>query len=125
MIRIFLSVSAGGAIGSLLRYGTGVWLSKYFHNAFPYATLAVNVVGCFLIGVFYSLSEHYRWFSPNLRLFLITGFCGGLTTFSAFAYENIKLLQEGNTLLFIVYSVGSFALALLAVIAGINFIKLL
>lgn len=125
MIRIFLAVSIGGAFGSLLRYGTGVWLSKYFHYAFPYATFTVNVVGCFLIGVFYSLSEHYHWFSPNLRLFLITGFCGGLTTFSAFAYENIKLLQEGNTIVFIVYSVGSFALALLAVVAGINCIKLL
>lgn len=125
MIRIFLSIFVGGAIGSLLRYITGVWLSKHVHYAFPITTFAVNIAGSFLIGLFYSMSEHYRWFSPNIRLFLITGFCGGLTTFSAFAYENIKLLQEGNTSLFIVYSVGSFALGLLAVIAGINCIKLI
>lgn len=80
-------------------------------------------MGCFLIGVFYALSERYNWFSQDWRLFFITGFCGGLTTFSAFAYENLKLLQQGNATLFVLYAVGSFALTLLAVLAGINIIK--
>ncbi len=124
MIKILFSVGLGGALGSLLRYTTGVWFSRHMQYSFPYATFTVNVLGCFLIGFFYAISEYYQWFSPTWRLFFITGFCGGLTTFSTFAYENIKLLQEGNTMLFLIYSIGSFILALLAVVAGINILKL-
>jgi fluoride exporter len=125
MIKLLFTVCLGGAIGSLFRYTIGVGLGRHIHYTFPYATFAVNVVGCFLIGLFYALSERFHWFSPVWRLFFITGFCGGLTTFSAFAYENIKLLQEGNILLFVLYSLGSFTLSLLAVIAGIYCIRLL
>ena len=125
MLRLLLAVCLGGAIGSLLRYTTGIWLSKNMHTAFPYATFAVNIIGSFLIGLFYACSEKYQWFTPAWRVLLITGFCGGLTTFSTFAYENIKLLQQGNTTLFLVYSLSSFSLALLAVVAGVNCIKLL
>lgn len=124
MLKLLFTVCLGGAIGSLLRYATGVWLSKYIHTVFPFATFTVNIFGSFLIGLFYAFSERYHWFTPDWRLFLITGLCGGLTTFSAFAYENVKLLQEGNTMLFILYSLGSFGVALVAVIAGINFVRL-
>lgn len=124
MLRLIFIVFIGGAIGSSMRYVIGVWFSKHAQYSFPFSTFTVNIVGCFLIGLFYALSERYNWFSQEWRLFFITGFCGGLTTFSAFAYENLKLLQQGNTTLFILYSVGSFALTLLAVLAGINSIKL-
>jgi len=64
MLRLILFISAGGAIGSLLRFSTGIWLSKHYHSAFPFATFVVNIVGCFLIGLFYVVFERYNWFNP-------------------------------------------------------------
>lgn len=123
MFKFFL-IFLGGGLGSLLRFQFSVFFSKYMTSVFPVSTFCVNVTGCFLIGLFYSYSLTYVSVSIEWRLFLITGFCGGFTTFSAFAYENILLLQQGNITLFIVYTIASFILSLLAVLAGINVIKL-
>jgi CrcB protein len=118
-------VGSGGLIGSVLRYLMAIFYSKHFPASFiPYGTFAVNILGCLLIGIVYGLSERFHFLTPHWRLFLATGICGGFTTFSAFAYENISMLQQSNYTGFAVYSIGSFALCLLSVFAGLSIIKI-
>lgn len=124
MYRILFIVGLGGAIGSILRYLAYVYLSKLVAQAFPFGTFVVNIFGCLAIGVVFGLSERFKWLSPEWRLFLATGICGGFTTFSAFAYENIKLLQNGNYTTFFIYSLLSFVFGLLAVLVGMSLTKI-
>jgi CrcB protein len=94
MMRILLIIGAGGFIGSIARYLTQQGISKVLPVIFPYGTLSVNIVGCFLIGIFYGLSEKGNLLTPEWRIFLTTGFCGGFTTFSTFSYEALNLMKE-------------------------------
>lgn len=124
MTKLFLITGIGGALGTCLRYYTSLLFLRWNYTAFPYATLTVNVLGCFIIGLLFSVLERYNSLSSDWRLFLITGFCGGFTTFSTFAYENILLLEQGDYKYFFIYAFGSYAAGLLAVLAGINILKL-
>lgn len=124
MGRIFLLVGFGGFLGSIARYLTAVWLTKHFPSAFPYGTFAANILGCLLIGIIFGLGQRFAWPSPEIRLFLITGFCGGFTTFSSFTLENIVLLQNSNYVTFAIYAISSFAIGLLAVFGGITLTKI-
>ena len=117
-------IGIGGGTGSILRYLTSVYISRNFSSYFPFGTFAVNVIGCLIIGIAYGLSVRYSAISPSVRLFLTTGFCGGFTTFSAFAYENVKLLEQSNFTGFALYSVASFVLCIAAVFAGLLITKL-
>jgi CrcB protein len=103
MDRTIIFVGIGGLVGSILRYVLTLFVAKQVPSAFPYGTLTVNLVGCFLIGVIYALSERGGVSSPEWRLFLTAGFCGGFTTFSAFSYESIKLIQDGQILFAAMY----------------------
>lgn len=123
MNRTIILIGIGGLLGSIARYLAASFFTKIFSSSFPYGTFIVNIVGCLLIGIFYGLSEHYNWFTPDLRIFFATGFCGGFTTFSSFTYENINLLQTSEYLTFALYSIGSFAVGLLAVFGGLTLIK--
>lgn len=124
MGRIFLLVGAGGFLGSIARYLTEVWLIKHFPFAFPYGTFAANISGCLLIGVVFGLGQRFEWLTPELRLFLATGFCGGFTTFSSFILEYSILLQNTNYLTFDIYAINSFAVGLLSVFGGITLTKI-
>lgn len=94
MINILL-VGTGGFIGSVCRYLLGGAVQRMLHTLrFPYGTLAVNVIGCFLIGFVYGLGNSKQFFSTEARLFLATGFLGGFTTFSSFGYETFALATD-------------------------------
>ena len=115
MIRNFLLVGLGGALGSMLRYGTGLVIGP---KNFPLATLLINVAGSFVIGVVIAYSLRSESFADNWKLFLATGICGGFTTFSAFSFENLQLLQKGMFAMFALYIAASLLLGLVAVWAG-------
>jgi CrcB protein len=92
MIRLLL-IGLAGALGTLTRYGVGLWAGRALGTSFPYGTLIVNVVGCFLISVI-AYAAALQHISPTLRLTLATGFMGGLTTYSSFNLETTQFFQN-------------------------------
>ena len=125
MIKNLIMVAIGGSAGSMLRYLCQRWVYQFYPHPFPWGTFLVNIAGCFLIGIFYSISEKTSFLTPEWRLLLTTGFCGGFTTFSAFAFENLTLLRSGDITYFILYILVSVVLGIAAVLGGITLIKLL
>lgn len=123
MIKSILIVGVGGGTGSMVRYLCQKWINESYQHAFPLATFLVNLTGCFLIGLLYGLGERSDILSPQIRLLLITGFCGGYTTFSTFAFENMGLLRTGDYWYFILHSLGSVVLGIAAVFAGSILVK--
>lgn len=103
------------------------WLSKYldsYSTGIPYGTFAANILGSFLIGVILGLALKNNTFSTNTVLFLATGFCGGFTTFSTFAYENHVFLKSGDLLSFAFYTIASFVVGFAAVFLGMWLVKI-
>ena len=113
----FLFVALGGALGSVFRYFLSLVIPKV--AGFPWPTFVANVLGCLCIGIFSGFFLKCDSLSPNLKLFLVTGFCGGFTTFSTFASENLALLQSGKFGMFIAYALASFVLGVAACFAGL------
>lgn len=117
-MKLIFYIFLGGGIGSVCRYLLTLWINRQLTTAFPTGTFVVNITGCLLIGVLYGIAIRYSWFNAEWRLFLITGICGGYTTFSAFSYEAVGLLREGNYSFFLLYVAGSVILGLLATMGG-------
>lgn len=121
-MKNILLVFLGGGFGSTLRYIIG----KYLNNAetgIPYGTFAANIIGSLLIGIILGLAAKNNSLSQSHTLLLATGFCGGFTTFSTFAYENHVFLKSGDFTSFAFYTIASFVIGFLAVFAGMYLVK--
>lgn len=123
MFKTILIVGTGGFFGSVLRYLTQVFVEKMFHTTFPLGTFIANMAGCFIIGIAFAFAEKGDIMSAEWRIFLTVGFCGGFTTFSSFAYNNLSFLKD-NTLLPFFLNIGlSVIFGILAVYLGILLIR--
>lgn len=98
-MKLYLIVAAGSGVGGFLRYVLSDIVYKYSPSLFPYGTLFVNIIGSFLLGFVLFYLDATKLISSEMRLFLTVGLCGGLTTFSTFSYETIKLIQDSEYLL--------------------------
>ena len=125
MLKNILLVGFGGGVGSIARYLCQKYLYAWHPHPFPIGTFVVNILGCFLIGLFYGLAEKGNILSPEWRLLLMTGLCGGYTTFSSFALENITLMKNGDLLYSGLYIAGSVVLGILATYIGFVLLKLI
>jgi CrcB protein len=119
-----LLIGLGGSVGSIVRFLCQKYIYEWHPHPFPIGTMTVNVAGCFLIGLFCALADKGNLLTPEWRLLLTTGFCGGFTTFSTFAYENINLLKSGELMYFLLYTAASVILGLLATWLGMILVKL-
>ena len=117
-----LFVFIGGGFGSVLRYVIGKWLNNPL-NGIPYGTFTANLLGSLFIGIILGYAAKNETFTQNHILLLATGFCGGFTTFSTFAYENQVFLKSGDFTSFAFYTIASFVFGFLAVFAGIYLVK--
>jgi len=118
LLKNILWVGLGGALGSIIRYLGQKYLAQWYPHTFPIGTLIINVLGCFLIGVLYGLANKHAYFTPSFRLLLMTGFCGGFTTFSAFTLEGMALLNQQKFLIFTLYFTMSVFIGLIATFTG-------
>lgn len=123
MIRHLLLVGAGGAIGSIMRFGVQRLFMPWTPTHFPIGTFLVNITGALLIGIIWGFQLRHLSVDQSWNLFLMTGICGGYTTFSAFTLENIHILDNGKPALFLMYIAGSVIAGLLATYAGIRLMR--
>ncbi len=123
MIKNILLVGLGGGLGSIARYGCQRLFALNFLHPVPWATLMVNIVGCLLIGIFWGITFRSFEQTENWKLFLMTGLCGGFTTFSAFTLEGIGLMKEQKLFLFFGYIAASVIIGLFATWLGMRIVR--
>ncbi len=122
VLKKLLIVMLGGSLGAASRYSIGLLAAKAWGTQFPWGTLTVNLIGCFLIGLIFALADRVRLLTPDVRLLLITGFLGALTTFSSFSLETVNAGRAGLTLQprvnRLVQNLGGLALTLIGLWLG-------
>ena len=116
-MKSFILVFLGGGLGSGLRYLVTIAMSQY-SKVLPFGTFTVNMIGCLLIGLVLGYAQKENTLTSNQTLLLATGFCGGFTTFSAFASENLELIRNGELFNFSIYAIGSVFLGILLILIG-------
>ena len=116
-MKSFLLVFLGGGFGSGIRYLITISMNQY-SKFLPFGTFTVNMLGCLLIGLILGYAQKENTLSSNETLLLATGFCGGFTTFSAFANQNFEILKNSEFFNFSVYTIGSVIIGVLAVFSG-------
>ncbi len=114
-----LIVGLGGMVGTIARFLTVLMVARAVPSTFPLGTFVVNVAGCFVMGIVFGLAHRFEWLTPEWRFFLATGFCGGFTTFSAFAYENLMLIENRDYITFAMNTILSVVICLAAVFLGL------
>lgn len=123
MLKSILFVGIGSFFGGALRYAVSLLMKNLSYQGFPWSTFAVNLLGCFLLGLIFALFGKYSSLNSTLCLLLTTGFCGGFTTFSTFANESLQMLQSGNIVGFVTYSALSIILGIALVALGYFVVK--
>lgn len=123
MIKSFLLVGLGGGLGSIVRYSIALLLTRLNVSYLVLSTFAANLIGCFIAGFAIGYIEKNIGYNHQIRLFLIIGFCGGLTTFSTFAVENINYINSRLFFSSILYVFSSILFGFLAVWAGLQIIR--
>tara|TARA_R110002049_G_scaffold249558_1_gene423935 strand:- start:8830 stop:9207 length:378 start_codon:yes stop_codon:yes gene_type:complete len=125
MVKSLLIVGFGGFVGTIFRFLISRYIQVTYISVFPWGTFLVNILGSLLIGIFFGLSEKGNILTPEWRIFLTVGICGGFTTFSSFADDAFILLQNKEWFRFAVYPTFSFFIGLSAVFIGRTLIKLI
>jgi len=123
-MKILLAIGTGSFIGGIFRYLLSQFIQARLLSTFPYGTLCVNIIGCFLIGLVFGLADRGN-LTQEWRLILATGVIGGFTTFSAFSNETVSMLRDGQLWYALAYIILSIVFGLAATFIGISIIKLL
>ena len=123
MMKMMFLAGLGGFVGTCLRYATGRLCHLFVVGAFPLGTFIVNIVGSFIIGILFGMAERTHAITPAISALLITGFCGGFTTFSSFANDSFLLLQQRHWIVMLIYIIVSVVLGILMVWLGRALVK--